>query len=105
MKLTDADVVWTHAKSETPRAGEIRIERHGSDWKRALGEFWQPAAQWNQCISRKADTREEHLLAMFILFNTVTVRDGIDVKKAHDAFLQIEEYCKTISLDAPGAAG
>jgi hypothetical protein len=43
------------------------------------------------------------LLAMFVLFNTVTVRDGIDVKRAHEAFLTIDEYRKTISPDAPGA--
>jgi hypothetical protein len=40
---------------------------------------------------------------MFILFNTVTVRDGIDVKKAHKAFLQIDEYRAAISPDIPGA--
>ena len=45
----------------------------------------------------------KQLLAMFILFNTVTVRDGIDVGNAHRAFLAIDEYRKTISPDAPGA--
>jgi hypothetical protein len=40
---------------------------------------------------------------MFILFNTVTARDGIDVQKACKAFLEIDEYRRAISPDAPGA--
>jgi hypothetical protein len=35
---------------------------------------------------------------MFILFNTLTVQEGIDVQKAHKAFLKIDEYRKAISL-------
>ena len=40
---------------------------------------------------------------MFILFNTVTARDGIDVQKARKAFLEIDEYRRAISPDAQGA--
>jgi len=45
----------------------------------------------------------KQLLGMFILFNTVTMRDEIDVQKAHKAFLEIEEYRRAIAPDAPGA--
>ena len=51
----------------------------------------------------KTTDPNEQLLAMFLLFNTVTVRDGIAVEAAHKAFLQIDEYRKAISPDAPGA--
>jgi hypothetical protein len=34
-------------------------------------------------------------------FNTVTTRDGIDVQKARRAFLEIDEYRRAISPDAP----
>jgi hypothetical protein len=42
-------------------------------------------------------------LSLFILFNTITVRDGVSVAKAHDAFLAIDEYRRAISPDTPGA--
>jgi hypothetical protein len=40
---------------------------------------------------------------MFILFNTITVRDHVDVEAAHNAFLAIDEYRQTISPDTKGA--
>ena len=40
---------------------------------------------------------------MFILFNALVVRDRIDPKAAHAAFLEIDEYRMAISPDAPGA--
>jgi len=49
------------------------------------------------------DDRIRQLLAAFILFNTVTMRDGIDVQKAHKAFLAIDEFRQTIAPDLPGA--
>ena len=43
------------------------------------------------------------LLGMFLLFNTITVRDGVSVEATHKAFLKIDEYRQTISPDTPGA--
>jgi hypothetical protein len=43
------------------------------------------------------------LLSLFILFNTVTVRDRVPVEAAHKAFLAIDEYRETISRDTEGA--
>jgi hypothetical protein len=40
---------------------------------------------------------------MFILFHSITVRDGVPTNLAHEAFLKIDEYRKTISPDTPGA--
>jgi hypothetical protein len=40
---------------------------------------------------------------MFILFNTPVVRDGINPKAAHAAFLEIDEYRMAISPEIPGA--
>lgn len=45
----------------------------------------------------------KQLLAMFILFNTITVRDRVPVEVVHEAFLGIDEYRTAISPDAPGA--
>jgi hypothetical protein len=66
--------------------------------------MWLPAIDMGPYGTvHPVDNPTKQLLAMFILFNTVTVRDGIDVKRAHEAFLAIDEYRQTISPDAPGA--
>jgi hypothetical protein len=43
------------------------------------------------------------LLSLFVLFNTLVIRDGIDPNRAHEAFLAIDEYRQTISPEIPGA--
>jgi hypothetical protein len=40
---------------------------------------------------------------MFIDFHKVVVRDGVDPQAAHREFLKIDEYCRRISPDTPGA--
>lgn len=44
-------------------------------------------------------------LQMFIVFNTVVVRDEIDPLAAHEQFLKIDEYRRRISPDSLGADG
>jgi hypothetical protein len=107
MKITEADVIWVPDRdynTDAPNRGEIRVEKHLSGWQRTRGDRWMPATSLGAMdeVSTKGDPIKQ-LLAMFILFNTVTVRDGIDAAKAHQAFLAIDEYRKTISPDAPGA--
>lgn len=105
MKATDAIVVWTPVRAEeAAHPGSIRVELRGSGWARTRGDFWMPATSLGEfgTVSTKGD-KTKQLLAMFILFNTVTVRDGVSVENAHKAFLQIDEYRQTISPDAPGA--
>jgi hypothetical protein len=80
MKITDADVVWV------PNMGSIRVERHGSGWQRTPGDRWMPAAK-----AFNFGGQGDPVQSLFILFNTVTVRDGIDVQAAHRAFLAIDE--------------
>ena len=103
MKMTEADVVWTPIGAGADTAGSIRVECHGSGWQRTNGDLWRPATSLGAYgnVPTKSD-RERQLLAMFILFNTIVVRDGVDVDKAHQAFLAIDEYRQTISPDAPG---
>jgi hypothetical protein len=96
MRITDADVVWTPSHDSGP--GAIRVERHGSKWERTNGERWMPAAR-----AFDFGSKGDPLLSLFILFNTVTVRDGVPVHDAHKAFLSIDEYATTISPDIEGA--
>lgn len=43
------------------------------------------------------------LLALFVQFNTMVVRDGVDPLTAHRALLRVDAYRKTISPDMEGA--
>ena len=82
-------VVWT------PSHG-VRVELHGTT--RTEGDRWMRA------YDTQDPTREtDRLLGMFILFNTLVVRDRIDPKAVHAAFLEIDEYRMSISPESPGA--
>jgi hypothetical protein len=85
--------------------GAIRVERHLSGWERTPGDMWMPATSLGVMggYKTKGDPIKQ-LLAMFVLFNTVTVRDGISVMAAHAAFMEIDEYRAAISPDIPAAA-
>jgi len=115
MKMKDADVIWTPVFAPSvlkeyrglaaPGAGCVRVEHHHSGWQRTPGDRWMGAT----CLGEMGEvpTKDDpikQLLAMFMLFNTLVVRDGINPLRAHEAFLAIDEYRRTISPDAPGAA-
>jgi hypothetical protein len=114
MKMKDADVIWIpvfdaptlkeYPELAAANAGHVRVERHLSGWQRTLGDRWMPATALGDMgeVPTKDDPIKQ-LLAMFILFNTLVVRDRIDPFRAHQAFLEIDEYRRTISPDAPGA--
>ena len=42
--------------------------------------------------------------ALFIVFHTMVVRDGVDVQVAHRAFMEIDEYRDLIAQDIEGPA-
>jgi hypothetical protein len=114
MKMKDADVIWTpmfaasvikeYPELAAPDAGHVRIERRHSGWQRTPGDRWMPVISLGEMgeVSTKDDPTKQ-LLAMFILFNTLVIRDGIHPFRAHEAFLEIDEYRQTISPDSPGA--
>jgi hypothetical protein len=80
VKITEADVVWVPVFDEPelkfPNAGTVRVERHMSRWQRTQGDRWMPATSLGAMggVSTKNDPVKQ-LLAMFILFNTLVVRD------------------------------
>ena len=108
MKMTEADIVWVpdlEWNNDAPNRGAVRVERHGLNWQRTEGDRWIPATSLGEMGEVKTkDDPIKQLLGMFILFNTLVVRDGISVANAHAAFLTIDEYRKAISPDAPGAS-
>ena len=106
MKIEDADIVWFPSGYEVRDAPLIRVERHGNGWARnsqAQLEYWMPACSLGVMGTVKTDTLEKKLLAMFVLFNTIVVRDGVPVGLVHEAFCEIDEYRQAISPDSPGA--
>src|SRR5690349_3775581 len=83
MKMEIADVIWT------PRTALYRVEAHGSHRQRSPGDRWMEATALGPFGVVKPSDEPTKLLAMFILFNTIVVRDGVDVAAAHEAFLKI----------------
>ena len=51
---------------------------------------------WRDCPEEELNTR------LMVLFHSLVVRDGLDVKIVHEAFLQIREYREIIAPDSPG---
>ena len=98
MKMSDAVVVWT------PRTDLCRVERHLSGSKRTKGDRWQKADRCYDSLSSSPPANDDQkLMLLFILFNTLVMRDKVDVQAAHRAFLEIDEYRQYRSPDQQGA--
>jgi hypothetical protein len=109
MKAKDALFAWTPVHWNSSRSdatrGKVRIGpllQHGdTDWTDYPVEYSHIGGAaytaWRTCEPAK-------LLAMiFIEFNAMVVRDGIDPKEVHKAFLAIDEYRDAIAPDIEGA--
>jgi hypothetical protein len=105
MKAKDADVVWVprYKGQKSAHVGEVRVEHHYSRWQDYPGgNSWMPVTYLDG--GEKAPRGElRKLLGIFIMFNSLVVRDGINPKRVHEAFLMIDEYRRTISPDIPGS--
>ncbi|MGU3540849.1 hypothetical protein [Methylobacterium sp. A54F] len=104
MKQRDAIIAWTPArwaelKPET--AGRVEVLPHPDTGGRARAYMMQAGAGSS---AFRALPEEAQLLRMFIDFQTLVVRDGIDPQVAHAAFLAIDEYRFRIAPDTEGAA-
>ncbi|MBN4093933.1 MULTISPECIES: hypothetical protein [Methylobacterium] len=103
MKHTDAIIAWTPVrwadlKPET--AGQV-VVLPAPD---AAGEAKRYMMRAGASSSALATLTEEARVArLFIDFQTLVVRDGIDPQVAHRAFLAIDEYRFRIAPDTEGA--
>ncbi|MEE7460611.1 MULTISPECIES: hypothetical protein [Methylobacterium] len=103
MKHTDAIIAWTPVrwadlKPET--AGQV-VVLPAPD---AAGEAKRYMMRAGASSSALATLTEEARVArLFIDFQTLVVRDGIDPQVAHRAFLAIDEYRFRIAPDTDGA--
>lgn len=107
MKASEATVAWTPANAMPGMKG----------WENAgkVGVGPRPPysfvdGYWSWCYADQGAGKAPEgsgaygaLAMLFINFNTLVVRDGIDPQVAHEAFLAIDEYRKHIAPDIQGA--
>lgn len=89
MRFKEAMIVWNVS-------GEIDVVA----WPDVEGASRHLRMSCGACFSATdALTPDEVVGQVFIDFNTIVVRDKVDVTKAHAAFLKIDEYRERISPD------
>lgn len=103
MKAREALIAWTPANSRNdPTAGQVKVGslvgKGEIDWTKPYQSTGGAAF-----VDRRKMNGDRSILMVFVDFQTLVVRDGIDPQIAHSAFLQIDEYAETIALDVPGA--
>ena len=102
MKQLEAIIAWTPA-----RWADLRPETAGQVAVLPLSDAQEAkrfAMRAGASSSALATLSEEGRIArLFIDFQTLVVRDGIDAQTAHRAFLAIDEYRFRIAPDTEGA--
>lgn len=91
-------IAWTPSwwKSKAETRGKVSLV------PRPPRSAVDPFAMWEYAASPDL-THTGVIAALFIRFNTLVVRDGINPKVAHAAFLGIDEYRAAIAPDIAGA--
>ncbi|MCJ2142971.1 hypothetical protein [Methylobacterium sp. E-066] len=104
MKQIEAIIAWTPA-----RWVELRPETAGQvvvlpvpDTDGAAKRYIMQAGACSPALAGLSE--ESRIARLFIDFQTIVVRDGIDPQTAHRAFLAIDEYRFRIAPDTEGAA-
>ncbi len=103
MKVQSALIAWTpayligHTKCGQIAVGPL-LNDGDRDWTHGYA-FTGGAAytKWQRLTDRAAVTQ------LFILYNTIVARDGLDPQTVHDAFLKIGAYAAHIPRDMRGA--
>lgn len=103
MKQRDAVIAWTPA-----RWAELRPETAGQVAVLPLSEAAGAAKRYMMragasSSALQAMSEEARIARLFIDFQTLVVRDGLDPQAVHRAFLAIDEYRFRIAPDTEGA--
>ena len=104
MKQCEAIVAWTPVRWAAMRpetAGQVAVLAY-PDTTGAARRYMMTAGAVFSGLG--ALTEEARIARLFIDFQTLVVRDGIDPQDAHRAFLAIDEYRYRIAPDTEGAA-
>ncbi len=103
MKQRDAIIAWTPA-----RWAELRPETAGQVAVLPLSEAAGAAKRYMMragasSSALQAMSEEARIARLFIDFQTLVVRDGLEPQAVHRAFLAIDEYRFRIAPDTEGA--
>lgn len=102
-KYKNCMIAWT-PKYDFNRGNETRGCAEVGQWPDKTGwskKYQRTVGGCNFDIQQ--GDKIENLLSIFMEFNVLVVRDGINPQVAHEAFLDIEEYAKHIAPDMRGA--
>jgi|tagenome__1003787_1003787.scaffolds.fasta_scaffold20278990_1 hypothetical protein len=103
MKAREALIAWTPVSTafREQTAGQVKVgpllTEGDPDWTRPFA--YTGGAAYIHTRLKGASIKAQ----LFIEFNTLVMRDGIDPAVAHNAFLAIDEYAESISPDIRGA--
>ena len=103
MKQSDAIIAWTPARWAELRpdtAGQVAV-LPAPDPAGAAKRFMMRGGAGSSAL--QALTGEARIARLFIDFQTLVVRDGLDPQAVHRAFLAIDEYRFRIAPDTEGA--
>lgn len=103
MKQSDAIIAWTPARWAELRpdtAGQVAV-LPAPDVEGAAKRFMMRGGAGSSAL--QALTGEARIARLFIDFQTLVVRDGLDPQAVHRAFLAIDEYRFRIAPDTEGA--
>jgi hypothetical protein len=103
MKQIEALIVWTPvrwAELKPETAGQVAI-LPAPDSSGEAKRYMMRAGAGSSALAAMSD--EARIARLFIDFQTLVVRDGIDPQVAHRAFLAIDEYRFRIAPDTEGA--
>ncbi|MCJ2133557.1 hypothetical protein MKK69_05665 [Methylobacterium sp. J-026] len=104
MKLIEAIIAWTPirwAELKPETAGQV-VVLAAPDAAGEARRYMMRAGASSSALAALSD--EARIARLFIDFQTLVVRDGIDPQVAHRAFLAIDEYRFRIAPDTEGAA-
>lgn len=103
MKQREAIIAWTPhrwAALKPETAGQVAVLPF-PDVDGAAKRFMMRAGASSPALHEMPE--EARIARLFIDFQTLVVRDGIDAQAAHTAFLAIDEYRYRIAPDTEGA--
>ncbi|MEA1832727.1 hypothetical protein U8607_11600 [Methylobacterium durans] len=103
MKQLEALIAWTPTRWADLRpetAGQVVVVPFPDAEGRAKG-FMMSAGASSSAL--QALPEDQRVARLFIDFNTLVVRDGLDPQAVHRAFLAIDEYRFRIAPDTEGA--
>ena len=100
--LENAMILWTRpAVVDRPSSrfadtvGQVEVVEHPP---KVIGSYRHFLSSYGACNFEDWRNPEERLPKLFIAFNTLTVRDSMDPRVTHDAFLAIPEYRQAMDI-------